>query len=189
MLIRIFLVFAITFLSVSLDATAQTQKPQPEKQTVDRKAAMKAKLQRNLQRSSTPNRYNPNMAHRAFADMMKDDSKDVFVINGYEVQINSNLSMESGKSLATIHLHSSGKKFGEIVFIGMNQVVETMQEKMSGRSSLEEDGQPVKLAYHIDMMPNILAFLDSNRSVAVVLDKATSQISLSSGKVNMWEKR
>ena len=203
MLIRILLVFMISLLSLSTATMAQStdktaphlqeeeerkERRIPSKADKQRYADSKAKLQRNLQRNSI-SRYNPNMSQRAFSEIMKDAAKDVFVINSYELQFNSNLSMAGSKSLATISLHSSGKKFGEIIFFGMNEIVEAVQAKMGEMKSLEESGRPVKLAYHIDMLPNILAFLKSSNSVAVVLDKTTSQISLSSGKTNMWERR
>ncbi len=190
MLIRVFLVFTITLLSFSFGADAQTKSTTPtEPSKIDRNVDTKARLQRNLHRNSTvASRYNPAMSQKAFSDLMADTNKDVFVVNGYELQFTSNLALEGGQSVASIILYASGEKFGEVMFLGRDEAVESIQERMGKRESLEK-GEPLVIAYHIDMLPNILTFLESSRSVAVVLDKTSKRVSLSTGQVSMWERR
>ncbi|MGB1243295.1 MAG: hypothetical protein ACPG49_12280 [Chitinophagales bacterium] len=187
MLSRVFLVFTITLLSLSFGVDAQTKKAPSSSSKFDRNMESKAKLQRNLERNAS-SRYNPNSSQRAFAEMAKNPNKDASVINGYELQFNSYIAVKGEESLASIVLYASGKEFGKVMFFGLDEAVASVKQKMGERKSLE-DGEPVMLAYHIDMLPNILAFLESSHSVAVVLDKSSRQLSLSSGKVNMWDRR
>ncbi|MEZ4886091.1 MAG: hypothetical protein R3E32_15255 [Chitinophagales bacterium] len=193
MLIRFFLVFTITLLSISTgiaQTKSGTSTPEAPTSKVEKNAEIKAKLQRNLDRSSTTTatRYNPNMAQRAFMDMAKDANKNAVIINGYELEFNSSTTLEGSQSVANIVLYASGEKFGDIMFFGRDEMVESVQKRMGDIESLEKS-IPIMLAYHIDMLPNILSFLKSSPSAAVVLDKTTSRVSLSSGKVNMWENR
>lgn len=188
MLIRVLFVCMITLLSFSINVDAQTKPTTPSSTSkFDRNAEAKAKLQRNLERSAST-RYNPHSSQMAFGDAMKDPSKDVFVINGYELQFNSYKAIQGKQALTSIVLYASGEKFGEVMFFGTDDVVQMVQQKMGKRENLE-NGEPVMMAYHIDMLPNILAFLESSSSVAVVLDQKTQTLSLSSGKVSMWERR
>ncbi|MFK7905163.1 MAG: hypothetical protein AB8B69_08560 [Chitinophagales bacterium] len=185
MLIRFLLVFTILLMNVSV-SEAQTR-PTPDKPaSVKNKADMKARLQRNLDRSSTT-RYNPAMAQRAFAESMADAGQEVFVINTYELSFNSNLPIMGKRALSVIELFSNGERLGEILFFGADELVEAVYKEMSPESIGK--GESIKMAYHIDMLPNILSFLDSSRSAAVVFDKRSEQLKLTSGKVNMWEKR
>lgn len=187
MLTRVFLVFTITFLSFSFGVDAQTKQTTPSPSKFDRNMEAKAKLQRNLERNNSA-RYNPNSSQRAFAEMAKDANREAFVVNGYELQFNSYQPVQGEQPLANITLYATGKEFGEIVFFGVDEMVTQVKQKMGDRESLE-DGNPVMLAYHIDMLPNILTFLESSPSIAVVLDKTNRQLSLSSGKVSMWDRR
>ena len=176
------------FVELFFNADAQTKSTTPSSTSkLDRNAAAKAKLQRNLERSAST-RYNPHSSQRAFGDAMKDPSKDVFVINGYELQFNSYKPIQGNQPLASISLFASGEKFGEVMFFGGDDAVQMVKQKMGKRETLE-NGEPVMLAYHMDMLPNILTFLESSRSVAVVLDQKTQTLSLSSGQVSMWERR
>jgi len=189
MLIRFLLVFTILLMNVSVSEAQTKTRPIPEKPvSVKNKSDMKARLQRNLDRSSTT-RYNPAMAQRAFAESLADPNQEVFVINTYELSFNSNLPVMGKRPISMIELYSNGERFGEILFFGVDEIVSAVHKEMSAAKEGFDKGENIKLAYHIDMLPNILAFLDSSRSAAVVFDKRSEQLKLTSGKVNMWEKR
>ncbi|MGB1241048.1 MAG: hypothetical protein ACPG49_00910 [Chitinophagales bacterium] len=187
MLIRFLLVFTIILMNVSVSEAQTKTRPTPDKPaSVQKHADTRARLQRNLNRSSTT-RYNPAMDQRAFAESMANPDQEVFVINTYELTFNSNLPAMGKRALSVIELFSNGQKFGEILFFGADGIVEGVQREVNGEGIIK--GGHVKLAYQIEMLPNILAFLDSSRSAAVVFDKNSEQLKLTSGKVNMWEKR